>query len=216
VLKEIEILLRYPVHGYTLLLPLVLMVYFISPSSGEFIGLLYIALGFPVGYFLQQACLFMSERYGFPFDTGGMEKTRGGVNRIIKLGEKSGKKLSVMQALLVWDYFMYSERISEGLRNHDAKIIEVVENLRIVSAACILGAVTIIAGIGYLSEYGILTYMQTLSLVILFLIYIFLGTLVFYKSKQLLAPVMNLEEFIVEKHWGDIKELLSLAGEVCG
>lgn len=209
--KDMEVLIRYVIPGYTLLLPLAVILYFTNPAIGEALSLLLIVSGLCVGYFLQQAYMYLFEGKGWPFEAGGYKSVdRGGRRKIMEKVAEGGQTLTKSQAYNVWEYFILTEQV-KGIRSHISRLHSFIHSQRTAALACTLGAVTSLAGIPYLKIIGKLAAGKTLTLITVSVLYILLAMLLLLKARQIRESLMGFEEFIVKKHWKDIKQLLSSA-----
>ena len=206
-----EVVIRYIIPGYTLLLPLALIIYFANPAISELAGILLIVFGMCVGYFLQQAYMYLFEGKGWPFEAGGYESVdRGGRRKIMEKVAETGQTLTKSQAYNVWEYFILTEQV-KGIRSHISRLHSFIHSQRTAALACTLGAITSLTGIGYLNIIGRLAAGKTLTLLAITVLYMFLAMLLLLKARQIRVSLMGFEEFIVKKHWKDIKQLLASA-----
>lgn len=212
VFKDIEVLIRYVIPGYTILFPLALIIYFTNPEVGEFAGLVFSVFGICVGYFIQQTYMFLFEGKKRPFEAGGYASVeKGGRKRIITEVAKDGLTLTKMQAYLVWEYFIYSNKVTDALRSHISRSHAIIHSQRAASISCAIGVLIAFSGIIYLAADDAASTSKTITLSAVALAYAATSILLMLKAKQTRENLMEFEEFIVKKNWDDIKQILSAA-----
>ncbi|MFH1788618.1 MAG: hypothetical protein ABH834_04500 [Candidatus Altiarchaeota archaeon] len=209
--KDMEVLIRYVIPGYTLLLPIALITYFINPGISEVAGLLLIVFGLCIGYFLQQIYMYCFEGKGWPFEAGGYTSVdRGGRRKIMEKVAEGGQTLTKTQAYNIWEYFILTEQV-KGIRRHISRLHAFIHSQRTVALACIIGALASVSGIPLLMFFGKIKAWKALALMVVSVSYALLALLLLLKAKQIRETLMGFEEFIVKKHWDDITGLLKSA-----
>jgi len=210
--KDVEVLIRYIIPGYTLLLPLALVIYFGNPGIGDFAGFILLITGFSAGYFLQQAYMLLFEGKGWPFERGGYKSVDcGGRRRIIEEVSKENHTLTKTQAYNVWEYFIYSDKVSQALRSHISRSHAFIHSQRTVALACVAGIFTSLAGIPYLVLLHQASVGKIIALFVISVAYLLIAVILLLKARQIRETLMRFEEFIVKKHWNDIQQILTTA-----
>ena len=207
--KDMEVLIRYAIPGYVLLLPFALIVFFAHSHIGEFGGILFLIYGFCMGYMLQQIYMFLFEGKRWPFEAGGYASVESGGRRtIIEKVAKQGATLTKNQALRVWEYFIYSPHVTDGLRAHISRSHSFIHSQRTVALACFIGVFETAIGATYLLT---LNQASTLRLGVIgsvAFLYVVMGVILVLKARQIKERLMCFEEFIIKRHWKDIKKIL--------
>jgi hypothetical protein len=210
--KDVEVVIRYVIPGYTLLLPLALIIYFSNPEISDFAGIIIIVFGFCVGYFLQQTYMLLFEGKSWPFERGGYTSVEaGGRRKIIEEVAKEDRTLTKTQAYNVWEYFIYSDKVSNAMRSRISRSHAFIHSQRTVALACVLGIPLSLTGIPYLLLLGAASAGKILTLFALSTAYLLMAVTLLIKARQIRETLMRFEEFIVKKHWDDIQQILAAA-----
>ncbi|MFH1834752.1 MAG: hypothetical protein ABH851_01035 [Methanobacteriota archaeon] len=210
--KDLEVLTRYFIPGYVVLFPVALIILFLYPQVGEFTGVIFLVMGFTIGYFIHQVYLFLFEGKRWPYEHGGYTGVeQGGRRKIMEKVAETGHTITKTQAYNVWEYFFYSNSISDALRGRVQRSHRFIHSQRSVSLACILGIIIIAVSIPYLASINYLTMGKVFILLSIAVFYAGMAALLILKAQQTLNLHMRFEEFIVKKNWDNIKEILEAA-----
>jgi len=210
-IKNLEGLIRYAIPGYATLFPFYLLMYYLSPEANNFFGIIFLALGFCTGFVIQQAYMLLFESKGKPFEAGGYANAeKGGRRRIIELASKElGRTLSQEESYVVWEYFIYSDKVGDGLRRHISRSWGFIHSNRTVALSCILGfLITLLIATPSLYVTGNLNAIRIGIITFLLAAYLISAAILSLKGGQITNTLTSLEEYVVARHSSDIKELI--------